>query len=421
MAEGRRSGPAGLRSLLLTAGLAGLPAISSPQVAAPSGVPQLSFQSARRCEPCHAEVYREWAGSFMAQGWTNPIFQLEFGRFLAAQGAGADPGHPARAICLRCHAPVAVMTGDLAVRNAVGREGVTCEVCHRVAIVRDKPQGNGLVVDPEPRHQYRQRASGPTAAASSVPAAGHEVRQTAASTPSALCGGCHLDIDPASGLALERTYLEWQQGPAGQRGIGCAACHMPPTGPAARPHASHRFPGGHADSPLLKGAVRLDIAPLAGSGVRVTVENATGGHHFPTGGAHPSRALLRVEWRDARGKPLQAEERSFSYGDKLARGEIDPRRPLADTTLPPGRQRPIELALPPGLDAGSAHSVHVSLSYRLLPAGYERDLPRAFYERWFKPVAIAEASATLPTGIRAGPSPALAATAPPGARAVPPR
>jgi hypothetical protein len=154
--------------------------------------------------------------------------------------------------------------------------------------------------------------------------------------------------------------------------------------------ASHRFPGGHAPSPLLNGAARLEIAGLSEAGFEVALQNVGVGHNFPTGGAHPARAVLSVAVTGATGRPLWAESRTFSYGDTLGRVALRLDRPVVDTTLKPRERRIERFTVPPGL---KAYKVRAVLTYHLLPPGYDKDLPPRVYAEFYRPSAIGSGSA----------------------------
>ena len=150
--------------------------------------------------------------------------------------------------------------------------------------------------------------------------------------------------------------------------------------------ASHRFPGGHSDSPLLPGAVTLALSWRSPSSVEVVVANATVGHNFPTGGAHPSRAVLSIEVRDGASRVLHRDQRVYRSGVD-ARSAPDTARGT-DTTLEPQERRLETFSVPAG---GTGREVHAKLVYSLLPEGHESTLPSADYRRHYRPVVIAQA------------------------------
>ena len=78
-----------LGGLVLLSAAAALWAVFTPS--APEAAP-VAFESSAQCRDCHAEVYREWEGSWHAKAWTDPDV-----RTLSNDFANTD--------CIDCHAP----------------------------------------------------------------------------------------------------------------------------------------------------------------------------------------------------------------------------------------------------------------------------------------------------------------------------
>ena len=89
------------------------------------------------CTNCHSdynddevEPYRNWAGSMMAQSGRDPLF------WAAIAVANQDADHSGET-CLRCHLPGGWLQGrstpeDGSQMTAADREGVQCNICHRM-------------------------------------------------------------------------------------------------------------------------------------------------------------------------------------------------------------------------------------------------------------------------------------------------
>ncbi len=263
-----------------------------------------AFQSPSNCRACHAntgtsgEPYASWKGSLMANGGRDPLF---FAQLATANQDVANVGY----FCLRCHVPMAVVSGhtevaDGSTLDARDREGVDCHFCHAMVDPDFKPgvspprdaeilaalesvptfTGNAMfVLDPD----GVRRGPRPDAEPS------HDLLVSPYHRSSALCGTCHdvgnvavsrqadgsyrynaLDTPPesedlASHFPLERTYTEWKlstfaaegvdmQGRFGGEGGGvvssCQDCHMPvragyasSLGPLRPDLRSHDFAG----------------------------------------------------------------------------------------------------------------------------------------------------------------------------------
>lgn len=263
-----------------------------------------AFQSPQQCAACHAqtgssaEPLASWKGSLMANGGRDPLF---FAQLATANQDVANVGY----FCLRCHVPMAVVSGhaevaDGSTLDARDREGVDCHFCHAMVDPRYQPgaspprdlavldaldsvpahTGNAMfVLDPDGVRRGPRTDAEPS----------HELLVSPYHRSSALCGTCHdvgnvavsrqadgsyrynaLDTPPesedlASHFPLERTFSEWKlsafaaggvdmAGRFGGEGGGivstCQDCHMPVRegracrfGPTRTDLRSHDFAG----------------------------------------------------------------------------------------------------------------------------------------------------------------------------------
>jgi glucose/arabinose dehydrogenase len=239
------------------------------------------FSSQSTCNTCHSgyapdvEPGFAFRGTMMGQAAHDPLFHACLA--VAEQDAPSSGD-----MCIRCHAPMAWLTGKSqptsgARIDALGREGLSCDFCHRLVDPLYKP-GTSPVEDLEvlggmlPSHvpigysngQYVVDAStrrrGPFADA----LAPHEFLDSPFHRSSDLCGTCHDVSNPVyvriggarytagpfdapaesihvnTLMPLERTYSEWKHSafPAGvvmpdfagnaPGGIvsSCQDCHM---------------------------------------------------------------------------------------------------------------------------------------------------------------------------------------------------
>ena len=298
-----------LAGLLMAARLAADPLPMTPRDfllpgTQPGDVHAGAFQSPQVCSACHADTgsdaapHDSWRGSLMAQAGRDPLF---FAQLATANQDVANVG----SFCLRCHVPMAVVSGNVAVADgstlsARDREGVDCHFCHSMVDPVYRPgasppedesvlaalaavpayTGNAMfVLDPDAvRRGPRADAQPP-----------HQLLTSPYHRSSALCGTCHdvgnvavsrqddgsyrynaLDMptdseDLAHQFPLERTYSEWRLsafaaggvdmgGRFGGEGGGvvssCQDCHMPvragpacSSGPTRPDLRSHDFAG----------------------------------------------------------------------------------------------------------------------------------------------------------------------------------
>jgi hypothetical protein len=190
---------------------------------------------------------------------------------------------------------------------------------------------------------------------------------------SKLCGSCHDVVVPSppgpNELHLERTFSEWQgsifsppQAADDTAALSCNGCHLLPTsgvpvadnlgsGAPKRSRHSHTFAGvdaplsafpstGNADFDaasaelqrgdllrLLDSTLRLEVCVLTrftgDAVIQVTLDNATAGHHFPSGAAQDRRAFVEVRAFAAGAEEAFYESGSVPDGSSL--GElVDP-------------------------------------------------------------------------------------------------
>ncbi len=346
----------GLGSVLIVWGCA-----SEPQPAAPPSQPGRAdtaaalrrlVASAEQCQPCHPKHYEEWRISMHAYAVEDPVFHALNALMLAEQPVVDDQ------FCMRCHTPIGSLFGETLPGvqkrdlSPLARQGITCDVCHMMALPH--PPGKGVerfVLD------GARRGNIPDPIPNSFHASAHEplVSQSEA------CAPCHDVINPL-GVLVERTYTEWRESPFPGRGITCQVCHMPWTaepvadgGPVRRRH-SHLMPGVDvplSDFPgreqmmeaveyLLQNALRMTVtlpSELPRDSllrIRVVLSNNITGHDIPTGSIFTRQMWLEVIVRDvSSGRVLYESGTLDSYGDlrTLHSIEVQQGRVPFDTAL----------------------------------------------------------------------------------------
>jgi len=371
----------GALALLASAVAAQAPA-PTPSGEAASTATLPAFQPAATCGECHTRELEQWRESWMSRAWTARNFQHDVE---ALARAGETDRRFSPAGCLRCHAPLAVVLRDPGVERAISREGVSCDFCHSIASIGGSDGSGKLRLDPRGVRYGAPRGGAGADADPGKPAAPHPVGRTEALRDPRLCALCHSDFD-RNGIPLERTYKEWLDSPYAQQGVVCVDCHMAPVeGDTTR--VSHRFPGGHADSPLLPGTAVISVREADSSEVVLEVVNARAGHHFPTAGAHPNALHLEVVFRDAGGAALAEHRERFAFVYLDAQGrEVEGGTTVVrveDTTLAPLEPRRIRLPRP----AGARH-VEARLVYVALPAHMRDRVGEALYAESYAPVEI---------------------------------
>jgi hypothetical protein len=312
--------------------------------APPSGPPAKPglLDSHENCKGCHEEIWNEWASSYHAQAWVDPLFR-ELSNDYRDQS------------CHSCHAPRPIHETGFATAEArsSGREsGVNCLTCHRkgdhaVGPIAD-PQGTaetpadcGPAYDPE------------------------HARESSQEKVIAFCGVCHN---------LHKTHEEFLGSRYAREGMTCLTCHMPevvrPIVKGGKPRQSrrHTWPGAHSEE-MLRTAMALD-ARREGGRVLVRAINRGAGHRVPTDARH--RALhVRVAFFDAFDAPVAAVADDGTRGREVTidlirlfyRDEMrEPTQVEPDGTLGKENWRESGIAIPKEALGGRAQ---VSLYYLL--------------------------------------------------------
>lgn len=325
--------------------------------------------SAEVCGRCHRAIHDAWKSSAHAQSMESPLFQdvLEL--------ANEDFGAAGRKVCLGCHAPIAVLTGDLEPVKKVSWEGVTCDYCHSV---------RGVTMDgPNPKAQvsFANTKSGPFKDAVSQ---AHGTVFSEVHTTAEICAPCH-EYRNANGFAVLTTYSEWKNSMYGKSGKPCQACHMYRVeGDVVDPmiqrvkHARinlHTMPGSHSLEQL-NHAFKAQMEVTRDKDtvkVQVQVSNQAAGHYLPTGS--PLRQLvmeLRAEpygggrsfrevktyarmVADAKGTVLMREHYAFLKATQV----------VSDTRLAPGEKRTENFSFP--IPAGPKVQVKATFWYYFSP------------------------------------------------------
>jgi nitrate/TMAO reductase-like tetraheme cytochrome c subunit len=320
-------------------------------------------QTAEYCGDCHRAIYDGWKQSAHATAMESRLFQD------ALKTAEADFNGNARAVCLRCHSPLAASSGDLSLIRKVSWEGITCDYCHSVQEVTPTK------INAVARVEFNGVKSGPSTDAVS-PA--HGTRFSKIHTTSLICSTCH-DYRNTLGFQVLTTYSEWEKSTYATGGQQCQSCHMygvqgkivdvRVTNDSAPGINLHRMPGSRSVEQLNRAIQSQISATRQGEKVKVVVKltNAGAGHYVPTGS--PMRKLIlevrfepfgegqasRVERtyartiQDQKGATLPREDLAFLKGAKVVEDtRIAPKETRTETftfDLPAGRRARVEANL----------------------------------------------------------------------------
>jgi hypothetical protein len=282
--------------------------------ASPSGLSQAELMDPTTCGACHQEHYAEWSGSMHAYASEDPLF-------VALNQRAQDEGHVG-ALCVNCHAPLAVRTGATTDGTNLASvpdrlKGVSCYFCHEADQVTGTHNASlQLANDNVMRGGFTGAL--PNSAHGSVYSELHDRDQLQSS---ALCGSCH-DVLNGHETAIERTFAEWQATAfAATNGNTCGQCHMSKSaapvaiadvaGAPLRDRHSHEFPAvdlalqdfpeadaqRQAVQSLLDTTLQTALC-VRGTGqnasLQVIADNVASGHDWPSGAGQDRRVWFEV-------------------------------------------------------------------------------------------------------------------------------
>ena len=288
-------------------------------------LPIEAYSSPNVCARCHIGIHENWSSSMHAVSATDAWY-LKVKDLLAF-----EKGEQEVRLCAGCHAPVALMTGEVGLYNQESlssQQGVSCLFCHTVDSVHS---GNGGWVSNPGR--VRAYKGGDYLSPEGIENAAHlvmaapGVHKADMMRPlykdSQMCMGCHQF--ELNGVTLQNTYKEWENSSYAAAGTSCQDCHFTPGAGAKIPDPGHvveHYPGrSHVYRHTLSGgsteqaprakdnldtlreAVELE-ASVKGQTLEVTVYNRKAGHHLPTGVGDLRELWLEVTAKDAAGETV---------------------------------------------------------------------------------------------------------------------
>ena len=377
-------------------------------------LPGLAFPSPESCGSCHADIHNVWQQSLHSVSATDDWY-LRVKEYFAF-----ERGEPAVRLCAGCHAPVALMTGEVGLYNresAASRQGVSCGFCHTLDAAHG---GNGAYVSNPSRVRSYLGSDGleSTAFGSGL---GNQVsrfvlwqkpethiqdmgRGTNSSVlvSGQVCRACHSFT--INNVKVQSTWDEWQTSSSAKKGVTCQGCHFKSSsnpdslesGEVANRKSrdqvyAHSLGGGSTmQSPralenieTLKHSLKLESQFKDGL-LEVKVTNLMAGHSIPTGVTDLRQLWLEVTATnesgqtvfksgtlDAAGNILEGSSIFHvvlvdARGQKLERHDIwRAAKILEDTRIPADGSNVRSFKLPM-----NAQKVRVRLLWRDVPASF---------------------------------------------------
>ncbi len=335
------------------------------------------LESAAACKECHEDIYFQWSSSQHAH--STPANNILFAKIYEL--SRKDTGDETKLYCIRCHAPVSQINGDVDLLQEITNEGITCDICHSIAELSDSPQHWPNVYEPG---QIKRGPDGDTNPED------HGTVYSELFENSRLCSGCHGDMLDIPGtrscgnLTICDTDFEWKSSAYPAAGISCVDCHMAEipgqlTTVETEKEFKHSFNGAYSPGKLREAAtVVLDLRKFEGNIIAsVQVENTGAAHLLPTG--PPARMMvLKVSalneageelWTNFTDNPAAQDPYAIFHivfadlGGKVPSMPWMASRIVKDTRLRPEETRQLIYKLP----AAGVVTVEAKLLYRLAP------------------------------------------------------
>jgi Cytochrome c554 and c-prime len=339
-------------------------------------MPTTAYPGPESCANCHAGIHAAWSSSAHAMSATDSTY-LKVKEYFAF-----DSGEPAVRLCAGCHAPVALMTGEVGLysrESPSSLQGVSCSFCHSVESVqggtgaytsnpsrwhnylggdylkaKDLNLGDQLAQSlvwqrPNP-HITDMRGQLDATASSAGSITGFSAAPTKLKTASEnvlssgrVCQACHSF--ELNGVKTQSTWEEYETSSAAKKGVTCQSCHFrsgtdytkPEPGEVANGRArdhvfSHALGGGNTflapraedNKAYLRSALKLepslkaDTTSLEARTLEVRVRNTGAAHAVPTGVSDLRELWLEVIALDAAGQAV------FESGLRDLAGNIKP-------------------------------------------------------------------------------------------------
>lgn len=267
-------------------------------------VNESDIAGSENCAACHQDIARQWSESMHRQAAADPTYVTNVNLLEATKGISATR------YCEGCHAPVALLTGQLSeggkhggIAGSLGNvEGVSCLSCHGVSRMVHLKGVASYEFTPRSRYLFEGSSNSLAVALSETlikadPAQHVQDMASDQLGDPTLCAGCHAqfmdkDMNGWGWVKMQDEYSAWLAGPFSGHAADftaastqrCQDCHMPrvpgedPSADSNGLVASHRFPGANTVIPTLREdwqQLEATVAMLQNSSMRLTIDKPT--------------------------------------------------------------------------------------------------------------------------------------------------
>lgn len=367
-------------------------------------LPNHAFPDPSTCGSCHVGIHDAWSQSLHAKSATDELYLKVKEQFVV------ERGEPAVRLCAACHAPVALMTGEVGLYNresASSQQGVSCGFCHSLESVHSD-SGGWLSNPARVRGYVGGNAFTPGNDLAKIllnakPRVHQEDMFRPVLSSGEVCKACHEFR--INNVLVQSTWSEYKASSFSARGVSCQSCHFSRSGASnalepgevalgrSKPSVQwHRLLGGstmvaaNPESNLasLKNALTLE-GTLKSDSLEVRVTNTGAAHAIPTGVADLRELWLEVRGLDVSGRVLflsgvldaaggfKSNTRVFHQvlqdenGNPIVRHDIWRAKRIAiDTRIPAGGSRLEVFKMPK-----SVVKTQVRLLWRDIPSDFD--------------------------------------------------
>ena len=265
-------------------------------------VDQRQIANSHRCIACHGDIGKQWMSSVHQQAAIDPTYVTNVSLLAEKKGISATR------YCEGCHAPVALLTGQLTEGGKHGGikgtpandEGIPCMGCHGIASLPHLKGVASFTFKPADDYLFAQSQNPVLSDINNLLTRikpdqhKRDMGRPLLKDPK-ICASCHTqfmdkDMNNWGWLKMQDDYGAWLEGPFSQQNeegfsnataVRCQDCHMPlvgaddPSSNARGEVRSHHFPGANTVLPLLRhDTVQLEetIRFLQSNKLRVSIE-----------------------------------------------------------------------------------------------------------------------------------------------------